>query len=127
MWMRFPDNTSGISVEQQEFKPEFIDKDERRYARFPDHFVPRVLDLNMGFAVVGQPEGAPEDLPPSEQTSAIADMGIQVNRLNEDLVHLQAANRTLSEDNTKLKAENATLRAEMSRRDTAETAVAAKK
>lgn len=119
MWMRFPPGVESISVEQQTFKPEF-EKDGDQFARFPEHFVPKVINANMGFTVVSAPEGAPEDLPPTAQTSVIADMGIEVERLRQDNLQLQTALGALDEDNKNLKRQLATIEGELKRRDEAE-------
>lgn len=64
MWFKFPEKIDSISVERQNFVPEFTGEDGSRYFRAPAHFEPKLRGLAMGFvAVPSPPEGAPEDFP----------------------------------------------------------------
>lgn len=93
MWFRLPEGCGGITVERQEFSPEFRDDDGNAYFRAPDHFAPRILEMK-GFAVVETPPGAPDDLPKadplrdgaiSELTRTVAARDIEIQNLRSDL------------------------------------------
>jgi hypothetical protein len=56
MWVRFPDGTSQVSIEQQTFHVEHEDKEGNKYFQVPDHFAPTILDLLPGFRRVDRPK-----------------------------------------------------------------------
>jgi hypothetical protein len=72
MWVRFPNGTSQVSIEQQTFHVEHEDKEGNKYFQVPDHFAPTILDLLPGFRRVDRPEGAPEDIKPVDPQRAEA-------------------------------------------------------
>lgn len=93
MWFQLPEGCGGITVERQEFMPEFRNDKGTAYFRAPDHFAPRILALK-GFVAVQQPEGAPEDLPKEdpardgaieELTRNLEAQRIEVQNLRSDL------------------------------------------
>lgn len=92
MWFRFPEGVDQISVEQQLFHPEAEDDEGRKFFRAPDHFAPTLLGLP-GFSRSEPPEGAPEDLPPSDPKRAEA-----VDKLSAEM-------ESLREENTRLRQE----------------------
>lgn len=111
MWFQMPVGCGGITVERQQFEPEFTDEDGRRYFRAPDHFANRILDIK-GFVSVSQPPGAPEDLakedPKRDQTIAeLASMRSAQDATIQDLrTDLQVAVSTIAA----LKNENGDLK-----------------
>ena len=111
MWFVMPAGCGGITVERQEFSPEFEDEKGRRYFRAPDHFATRILALQ-GFASVGQPEGAPADLvkedPVRDQaivelTGVSAAQADEIRNLRSDLTAATATIAALKNENTDLK------------------------
>ena len=87
MWFKFPEGTTAISVQQQNFRPEFKDESGRDLFRAPAHFASDIL-RNRGFEALGSaPEGAPEDLvaPDPLRDGVILDMGARVAGLEAEL------------------------------------------
>lgn len=86
MWFRFPQGTTGISVEGQYFQAEVIDEEGFGHFRAPDHFAPAILGQT-GFEARGAPPGTDlPDLPQAdpERDSAIVRMAAQVQSLERE-------------------------------------------
>ena len=112
MWFAFPVGYERISVERQEFAPEFTDDKGRHYFRAPNHFAPMILAIK-GFA---QAE-PPTDLADLPQADPLRDGAIsQLTKENEalklentntrsDIVAATAQIKALVNDKTMLEAE----------------------
>jgi len=117
MWFKFPEGTTGISVERQNFSSEAIDpKDNRGCFRAPNHFAQAILGQK-GFELLGEiPPDFPEDnsiqFPGGgiNDTSLAAENTMLKNSLEEMRTNLQ----TVSTD---LNAASANLGAVMHERD----------
>lgn len=96
MWFRFPPGAESITVELQNYLPEWTAPDaegkEQKFFRAPDHFAPTILALP-GFGSVPQPVGAPDDLAPTTGASASA------------LEHVSAQVASLKDENESLRAQ----------------------
>ena len=110
MWFRLPEGCGGVTVERQEFVPEFRDDTGRAYFRAPDHFAPRLLEIK-GFSVVETPDGAPEDLPKAdplrdgaiaELTRALEARDIEIRNLRSDLGAATAKAQAFSNERVEL-------------------------
>lgn len=88
MWFELPTNVSGISVQRQDFKPEHVTADNKRYFRAPEHFAPEIINMGLGIRPVVPGEDWPDDLPPEVVSNAIGDLSKEVTSLkteNENL------------------------------------------
>jgi septal ring factor EnvC (AmiA/AmiB activator) len=109
VWFAFPNGTSSISVERQEFYPEVTTENGTCYFRAPEHFAPRILAIT-GFTIADA-KGLPEDLPKSDplRDSAIAELSItaeaqrnEIQNLRSDMASLQAKLAALTNENANL-------------------------
>jgi hypothetical protein len=84
MWFRFPEGTTGVSVDLQEFDEEVKDAEGLGYFRAPDYLAAKILDLP-GFIRINPPNGTTDldDLPArnSPNDTAISDLVSQVQAL----------------------------------------------
>lgn len=104
MWFQFPEGTTALSVQQQEFCIEAVDKDGRGYFRAPDHFAGIILD-QPGFRSAIAPEGAPEDLPVADplHDNTITQLSAQVDTLRFENSNFRAIIAELSAERDDLK------------------------
>lgn len=133
MWFMFPEGTESCSVEQQNFTSEFRDDEGRDWFQAPDHFAPKLLDMNLGFGSLPpgrRPEGCEiDDLLPTfgqasqqigEQAQTISSLRAELILANESIQRLQSQQRQaesectiLRQANKGLESENATLKARL--------------
>jgi hypothetical protein len=87
MWVRFPEGTTAISIERQQFASEVQDPAGRHYVRVPDHLVIHALATNMGFHVMEPPDTDLEDLPKEdpERDGMIESLTKKVSVTEEEL------------------------------------------
>lgn len=90
MWFAFPQGYDRISVERQEFVPEFTDDNGTEYFRAPNHFAPQILSIK-GF-VAKEPQGAPADLPQPDplRDSAIALLTQERESLRSEVANMRS-------------------------------------
>ncbi len=91
MWFRFPDGVTEISVEQHNYSTEVqteVEGEVRRYFRAPDHFAPQILGLTP--CTHETPPGDHADLPPTQLSSANAQLAGQIEVLKNENSALQA-------------------------------------
>lgn len=130
MFFSFPEGCDHISVEQQNFDPEFTDKRGVNWFRAPEHFAPRILNLGLGFHALrpgDKPEGCElDDNAVFAPTAAreIGDQAIKIASISDELrlaneqsqramtqmqqmdsqvQFLSARNKDLEEENEKLR------------------------
>lgn len=100
MWFRFPEGTTGISVQGQEFGAEVEGSDGRMYFRAPDHFAPLIIDMP-GFDAVGAPPNT--DLPDLPQFDPERDSAFV--RMSAQIKSLEAERNSLREENAALQSQ----------------------
>lgn len=108
MWFKFPQDTTEICVEQQNFYPEIVDPlDNRQCFRAPAHFSGLIL-MNRGFEkMFAPPPDAPEDVqavdPVKDKT--INELNNKIRQLDIELSNTRAdlAEVTVERDDLKLK------------------------
>ena len=106
MWFRFPEGVGGISVEGQEFDPEFVDKEGVSYFRAPDHFAPRILGEDGFRAVAAPPDANLPDLPTvdTSREGAILALQAKVDALELEREGLRTQVASLTTDIEALRA-----------------------
>lgn len=92
MYFKYPSGTDQISVEGQNFKVDAKDEHGNQYFRAPDVLAATILGLP-GFSRAEPPEGAPEDLPPSDPKRAEA-----VDKLSAEIEALREENQRLRQE-----------------------------
>lgn len=110
MWFVFPKGTSGVSIQQQEFKPELKDDETgEEYFRAPDHFAAILVGM-LKFNQKTPPErlNPPADLPKPDpdRDGAIGKLAHDLAGARADVEALRADNRALTNENSELRKQN---------------------
>ena len=105
MWIKFPSGAESLSVEQQSFVSEYEvdvpdEKEGKRHEnwfRVPNHFVPTILGLNLGYSALQLGETPPgchmEDLAASDpkRDDKLGSLAIQLDSQTKTNVSLTRA------------------------------------
>lgn len=105
-WFRFPPNVSSISVERQDFKPEFTNDNGDKFFRAPAHFAPAILDMSLGFSQIVPGPDWPDDLPPEEISNAVDNLSATVSNLQSENLNLRAMLNETVRERDQLKIQN---------------------
>ncbi len=122
MWVKFPRGAESCSIEQQNFAKEYsveIDGKVENWTRMPDHFVPTILGMNLGYEALlrGQcPPGCDLDdlaLSDPKRDDKIGSLAIQLDGVNKSNQQLTIALERSEQEHRRAETECQILRARL--------------
>jgi predicted RNase H-like nuclease (RuvC/YqgF family) len=105
MWFRYPSGWSSINVEQQDFYVDHKDRDGNQYFVAPESLADKILVIP-GFAVVGRPADAPQnvqDVTPTSKSDPLAQLSSQVETLRLENAALKEGSAELTKEREELR------------------------